>query len=102
MTHTKTFRLVVLAVLLLSVLPAQAINITNVNVGSGANSGNGDPLRTAFIKLNTNDAFIASELTNHTGSFTNRSGSLVLSASDSGSTPVSLATRKMVFSSFIR
>jgi hypothetical protein len=31
-----------------------AESITNVNLGTGPNSGNGDPIRTAFTKLNNN------------------------------------------------
>ena len=35
------------------------MSITAVNIGSAANDGTGDPLRTAFGKLNTNDASLA-------------------------------------------
>jgi hypothetical protein len=45
--------------LFLSVCFGLSAQITNVNIGTAANSGNGDPLRTAFIKLNENDNFLA-------------------------------------------
>ena len=35
------------------------MSITAVNIGSAANDGTGDPLRTAFGKINTNDAGLA-------------------------------------------
>lgn len=37
--------------------------ITNVYTGTGPNKGDGDPARTAFIKLNTNDNFLQTQLT---------------------------------------
>jgi hypothetical protein len=37
---------------------AASSQITNVNIGSGPNAGNGDPLRVAFAKLNANDNYI--------------------------------------------
>ena len=36
------------------------MSITAVNIGSAANDGTGDPLRTAFQKLNANDAYLES------------------------------------------
>lgn len=35
--------------------------ITPCNTGTGPNSGNGDPLRTCFTELNSNDAILANE-----------------------------------------
>lgn len=54
---------------------ASFAQITNVNIGTSANDNAGDSLRTAFSKLNTNTAWLASQL----GSATN--GALVLSNS---------------------
>ncbi len=38
--------------------------ITNVNTGTGANTGTGDPLRTAYIKINSNTVYLATQATN--------------------------------------
>jgi hypothetical protein len=38
--------------------------ITNVNVGAAPNDGTGDPARTAFGKLNSNDTWLSSQLSN--------------------------------------
>ena len=39
---------------------ATSYTISNVNVGSSANDGQGDPLRTAFVKINQNIANVYS------------------------------------------
>jgi hypothetical protein len=47
-------------ILLLALWPMlAAAQITNVNIGSAPNAGDGDPLRTAMIKLNTNDVWLS-------------------------------------------
>src|ERR1051326_3140827 len=51
-----------LSLLSLASLADAAQTITNVYIGTSANAGNGDPLRTAMIKLNTNDTFLATTL----------------------------------------
>ena len=49
----KRFLMLAVSALLVVVASAQQVP---VNVGTAPNSGNGDPLRTAYIKLNGNDA----------------------------------------------
>ncbi|HET8688395.1 MAG TPA: hypothetical protein VFM18_17430 [Methanosarcina sp.] len=58
--------------------------LSNVNVGSFANSGTGDPLRTAFEVINQNFANIAINSTNVAGvsSVAGRSGHVLLGSSD--------------------
>jgi hypothetical protein len=51
-------RINVFFALLLLVVVGRAQQITPVNIGTGPNSRNGDPLRTAFSKLNDNDALL--------------------------------------------
>jgi hypothetical protein len=66
-----------------------AQSVTNVSTGSGANTGTGIPLRTAFGILNTNDVFLAATKANNTnaalwGNTTNVNGDVIMSASDDG------------------
>jgi hypothetical protein len=53
--------IILLAVALASIASAQTSNLLSyVNIGSGANTGDGDPLRTAFGKINGNFALLSS------------------------------------------
>ena len=53
--------IILLTVALASVASAQTSNLLSyVNTGSGANTGTGDPLRTAFGKINGNFALLSS------------------------------------------
>lgn len=55
---------------------ASFAQITNVNIGTSANDNAGDSLRTAFSKLNTNNAWLASQLSISTNGATTLSNLL--------------------------
>jgi hypothetical protein len=65
----KTLLLLTAIAALAAFGPHASGQITNVNVGTTANDGTGDPLRIAFLKLNSNITFIAGTYvpTNYTG-----------------------------------
>lgn len=48
---------------------ATLAQITNVNTGTGPNTGDGDPARTAFTKINANFDYVWNQLTNSDGSW---------------------------------
>jgi hypothetical protein len=59
--------------------------LSNVNIGTGASAGNGDPLRTAFTKINDNFAQVKSNvdaLSNSVTSVAGRSGNVTLTVND--------------------
>lgn len=57
----------------------------NINIGTGPSAGNGDPLRTAFSKINQNFAELYSNvgsLTNSVTSVAGRTGNVILTTQD--------------------
>lgn len=61
------------------------MTISNVNIGTGPSTGNGDPLRLAFNKINDNFAILSdniSTLTNSVTSVAGRSGNVILTVQD--------------------
>jgi len=62
-----------------------AITLSNVNIGTGPGIGDGDPLRTAFTKINNNFALVQTNvnlLTNSVTSVAGRTGNIVLTIYD--------------------
>ena len=62
-----------------------AITLSNVNIGTGPSYGDGDPLRTAFTKINNNFALVQNNvnlLTNSVTSVSGRTGNVVLTVTD--------------------
>jgi hypothetical protein len=61
------------------------MSTANVNLGSGPNAGDGDPLRVAFNIINTNFAGLTanvSGLTNSVQSVAGRTGNVILTVQD--------------------
>lgn len=59
--------------------------LSNVNLGTGPSSGDGDPLRSAFSTINTNFQYIVNNvntLTNSVTSVAGRTGNIVLTVND--------------------
>lgn len=55
---------IVIALALVLGLQSAPAQITNINIGTNPNDGTGDPLRTAFTKINSNIAYIEAQVTN--------------------------------------
>jgi len=61
------------------------ITLSNVNIGSGPGIGDGDPIRTAFSKINNNFTIVQNNvnlLTNSVTSVAGRTGNVVLTVND--------------------
>jgi hypothetical protein len=59
--------------------------LSNVNIGTGPSSGDGDPLRTAFIAINNNFQIVKNNvnaLTNSVTSVAGRNGNVILTVND--------------------
>lgn len=59
--------------------------LSNVNIGTGASSGNGDPIRVAFTKINNNFAVLQNNvgaLSNSVTSVAGRTGNITLTVND--------------------